>query len=210
MIKLNINYSKEFEQKRIKDTIRKLDWYKINGYSWDLLSFPKACSISELTKLSDDDLLKLIAAEYNENKFVSASESLLQTFNIHSDNLEQFIIQLDLPVIPELNVFLTGYGISGSYSPPNSIITNIERRFGIGLLKTVLHEAIHLHIQDLIIRHKIGQWAKEKLVDLLFEQAFPDICRKQNIPIDTKMIEEIFAIYYPNIKKIILLLETAS
>ena len=87
---------------------------------------------------------------------------------------------------------LTRYGMGGSYSPPNGVIVNIARASGDELVRCVLHETLHLHIEHLIAEHGIGQWEKEGLVELLFDRAFPDLYRAER---STSIKEETPALF---------------
>lgn len=206
MIKLLIEYSKEFELERIESTINRLDWYLGNKYSLDSLSFPKNVDVDNLKEIKKEELVGAVGREYEETKFVATAESILQMYKKYENKLEDFIKSIGLSVIPEIKVFLTNYGIGGSYHLPNEIVININRFFGIGLIRNILHEIIHLHIQHLIDQYKISQWDKETVVNLLFEKAFPDIYKEPNIPIDTTKTKKIFEENFPNIKKVISLI----
>jgi hypothetical protein len=203
MIKLSFKYSKEFELGRIKNTIKRLDWYLANGYNLGTLSFPKNVDTEDLSNLSDNNLALVIGREYDENKFVSSVDSIRKIYEGYEAKLEKFIIELGLKPITEIKIYLTKYGIGGSYHSPNEITVNIDKFFSVGLMRAILHEIIHLHIEPLIQKYKIDQWQKETVVNLLFERAFPDIYKKQNIPMETKKIENIFNENYPNIENII-------
>jgi hypothetical protein len=206
MIKLLIEYSKEFELERIESTINRLDWYLGNKYSLDSLSFPKNVDVDNLKEIKKEELVGAVGREYEETKFVATAESILQMYKKYENKLEDFIKSIGLSVIPEIKVFLTNYGIGGSYHLPNEIVININRFFGIGLIRNILHEIIHLHIQHLIDQYKISQWDKETVVNLLFEKAFPDIYKEPNIPIDTTKTKKIFEENFPNINKIVSLI----
>ncbi len=206
MIKLLIEYSKEFELERIESTINRLDWYLGNKYSLDSLSFPKNVDVDNLKEIKKEELVGAVGREYEETKFVATAESILQMYKKYENKLEDFIKSIGLSVIPEIKVFLTNYGIGGSYHLPNEIIVNINRFFSIGLIRNILHEIIHLHIQTLIDQYKISQWDKETVVNLLFEKAFPDIYKEPNIPIDTTKTKKIFEENFPNINKIVSLI----
>lgn len=203
MIKLSFKYSKEFELGRIKSTIKRLDWYLSNGYNLSALSFPKNVDMENLSDLSDNNLALVISQEYDENKFVSSIDSVRQIYEGYKEKLEKFVIELGLKPITEIKICLTKYGIGGSYHSPDEITVNIDKFFSVGLMRAILHEIIHLHVEPLIQKYKIDQWQKETVVNLLFEQAFPDIYKKQNIPMETKKIENVFNENYPNIENII-------
>lgn len=207
MIKLLFKYSKEFELARVENTIKRLDWYLSNKYSLKSLSFPKNLNVGRLKELSKEEISKAVEVEYEECKFISESESIKQMYGKYEIKLEEFIKSLSLPIIPEIKVYLTCYGVGGSYSLPNEIISNITKHYSVGLLKSVLHEIIHLHIQPLIDQYEVSQWDKETIVNLLFEKAFTDIYKEPNIPIDTTEIKKIFGENFPNIEKIISLIK---
>ncbi|HOG37825.1 MAG TPA: hypothetical protein PLK71_00150 [Candidatus Paceibacterota bacterium] len=206
MIKLLIEYSKEFELERIESTINRLDWYLSNKYSLSSLSFPKNIDVDNLKEIKKEELVEAVGEEYDESKFVTTAESIVQMYEKYEVKLEDFIKSIGLSVIPEVKVSLTNYGIGGSYHLPNEIIVNINRFFSIGLIRNILHEIIHLHIQALIDQYKISQWNKETIVNLLFEKAFPEIYKEPNIPMDTTKIRKIFEENFPNIKKVISLI----
>lgn len=209
-MKLSIKHSKEFEVARIQNTINRLDWYLSNGYKLDYLNFPKTIDRSNLIGIPEEIITKAVEEEYDEIKFVESARSTLQMYTNYETRFEEFVSSIGLSTIPEITVYLTNYGIGGSYHLPNNIIINISKYFSIGLMRTVLHEMIHLHIQPLIDKYGISQWEKETLVDLLFEKAFPELLKKQSIPIPTNEIEQVFHKNYPNIEKIISLVSTKS
>lgn len=210
MIKLIFEYSKDFELKRIKSTIKRLDWYLDNKYSLNSLSFPKSVDLNKLSDLTDSNLVIAIDQEYDEDKYSSSAESIRQMYARYGSKLEEFIIGLKLSPIPEIKIYLTRYGIGGSYHLPDEVIANVDHFFSVGLIRNVLHEIIHLHIEPSIQKYQIGQWEKETIVNLLFERAFPDIYKKPNIPIETDKIEMVFNENYPNLEKIITLISGRS
>jgi hypothetical protein len=203
MIKLSINYSKEFEQERVESTLNRLDWYLSNKYSLNSLSFPQSFDTEKLKDISREKIIKGINDEYDEDKFISTADEIQQIYEKYETRLEDFIKNIGLEVIPNIKVYLTGYGMGGSYHLPNEIIINISKSFSVGRVKTILHEIIHLHIQRLIDQHKISQWDKEAIVNLLFEKVFPEIYKEPNIPIDTTKTKKVFEENFPNIEKII-------
>ncbi|HQI25991.1 MAG TPA: hypothetical protein PLY95_01930, partial [Candidatus Paceibacterota bacterium] len=154
MIKLSLEYSKEFELERIQSTINRLDWYLGNKYSLSSLSFPKNVDVNNLKEIKKEELVEAVGEEYDESKFATTAESILQMYEKYEVKLEDFIKSIGLSVIPEVKVSLTNYGIGGSYHLPNEIIVNINRFFNIGLIRNILHEIIHLHIQTLIDQYK--------------------------------------------------------
>ena len=61
MINLVIKYGKNFEMQRIRFTIKRLRWYKINGYAPRL---PKVLSFS-----SEKEIKKVIDKEFLEQEY---------------------------------------------------------------------------------------------------------------------------------------------
>ena len=203
VIKLIFEFSKELEVKRIVYTIDRLDWYLNNNYRLDWMSFPKNFDVNNLANISEKDISKSVENEYNPDKYISVTESLNQSYNPYGIRLGKFIETLGLPIIPNIIVNLTFYGMGGSYHLPNKVVCNISKYSSKELLANILHEIIHLHIQHLIDKYKISQWKKEAIVNLLFKTAFPDLIKNNNIPIDTKAIETIYKANFPDVEKII-------
>jgi hypothetical protein len=202
-MKLSFEYSPQLEIERVKYTVGRLDWYLDNKYSLSSLSFPKKLDLENLRNLSGAEIEEAVKNEYDEQKYLATVSSIQQTFSKYEPALKKFIAELGLSEIPEIKIHLTTYGIGGSYHTPNKVVTNIEWFFGIGLVKTILHEIIHLHIEPLIQKYQVDQWGKETIVNLLFEKTFPEIYKKPNIPINTEEIEKILNENYPDIEKIL-------
>jgi len=94
------------------------------------------------------------------------------------------------------------YGIVGSYESPNVIFVNIKKFYNEGLLRIIIHESIHLLINSYILNYKTDHWSKERIVDLIFLDLFPELSKMQVIP-DTEALDELFYEYFPNIEKVI-------
>ncbi len=202
-IYLSFEYSKTLEKERIINTIKRLGWYKENKYNVDLIGFPKVLDRENIFSVSDTDILNAIDAEYDETKFVESEKSLKELFSFYHDQLVIFLNETKLSVISPIVVQLTMYGMAGSYSLPNKAIVNVSKFYSVGLMRNVLHEIVHLHIQHLIDTYKIGQWQKERIVDLLMEKLVPKLARRQRMPIDTEKIDQTFEAYYPNVSHVL-------
>ncbi len=203
VISLSFKYSKILEKERITNTIKRLSWYKENKYNVDLIGFPKELNRERIFSVSDTDISNAIDAEYDETKFVESERSLRELFPLYHDRLTCFLDEIKLSIIPSIVVQLTMYGMGGSYSLPNKAIVNIAKYYGVGLLRNMLHEIIHLHIQHLIDRYKLSQWQKERVVDLLIEKLVPELAKQQKIPIDISVVDEAFNKYYPDVPRVI-------
>ena len=91
-----------------------------------------------------------------------------------------------LPASPGLRVYedyvvtITQYGPGGSYDPRTGgivLLANENGEFkGGGGAHTIAHEMMHLAVEDGIVqRYGLAHWEKERLVDLLTQQAFRDV-----------------------------------
>lgn len=156
---IQINYGKNVEFERVKSTLKKLDWFNEQGYK---IGLPKG--ITE--KSSDNNIKNQIKKEYNQETFDSYSRELLYMFNKIKDQFEKTLKEVFGDKIPNnFEVYLTRYGVGGSYNLPNRIIKNCTHpKEGI---KTLVHEIIHLIIQEKIDEHEIKHWEKERIVDLI-------------------------------------------
>ncbi|MEK7471548.1 MAG: hypothetical protein AAB623_02780 [Patescibacteria group bacterium] len=202
-IKFLIKYSSELEIQRALTIKRKLKWYFDNGYNLSNSVLPKNISVEELDKKSEKEIIECVNEEYKEEIFKPHEQAVNSLLPEYLNKLADYFFEINLEVLLNIEIRLTKYGTTGSYNVPNVAIVNISKSFNIGLIRTILHETIHLHIQNLIDKYKIGQWEKEIIVDCLFEKFSIDILKKQNYPIDASKIKEIFEENYPNIELII-------
>jgi len=199
MINLQFNYSIDYEVERIKNTISRLDWFREKGYQ---LLFPKDFSL-ENKDFSDDKIKNSILEEYDETDYKKIADTVNKQWLKFSPFLEKYFLETNIKPENIYEVKLTKYGVGGSYNLPNNIIVNFQRKFGIGVSKTIIHEIVHLSIQELIEKYKVGHWEKERVVDLIVLKIVPEIAKMQNISIDTKPIDEAFERYYPNLEEVI-------
>jgi hypothetical protein len=202
-IQFLIKYSRDFEVKRVLSTQKRLKWYFDNGYNLSNSVLPKNINVEELEKASEKEIIEYVSKEYNSEFFKQHEESINSLLPEYLGKLRSCLSEIGIELLPNIEIRLTKYGIAGSYNVPNVVIANISKFFNIGLIRNILHEIIHLHIQDLIDKYKIGQWEKEIIVDSLFEKFFPDIFKKQNYKIDASKAQKIFLGNYPNIELII-------
>jgi hypothetical protein len=202
-IKFSIKFSKEFELQRILWTKERFKWYTDNGYNLNYFVLPKGFSAKELSEKSDIEITKYINEEYNTEFFQPHIQTINSLLPGYLSKLADFFSKINIEVLPDIEIKLTKYGIGGSYSIPNVAIVNISKFFKIGLIRNILHETIHLHIQGLIDKYKIEQWEKEMIVDNIFEKFLPNLLKRQNYPKDMFNIQEIFQKNYPNLELII-------
>jgi hypothetical protein len=195
---LKINYSIDEEVARIKNTLSKLAWFEDNGYKPAL---PEGISADS----SDNEIQTAVEKDYEEHKktFAKNAEWLTENWPKYSEKLGANLLECGLKPEPQYELLLTFYGVGGSYNRPNKILVNIRNFYEIGLLSTVMHEAVHLAIQDMIVEHNIDHWVKERIVDLLMQRFFPEFSRIQKVKVSTEEIDMVFNELYPNVPEII-------
>ncbi len=174
----------EEEEMRVKNTLMKLDWYKEKDYFFVL---PKS-SVREEYDTTNYRLDKITVEWRKVEKAISKKLSKVLRNKLQKEYI----------------VCLTRYGVGGSYYLPNMIILNVSDEY-LGRrdpVETIEHEIIHLSIEPLIQKYKVGHWQKERIVDLIASKIISGY-RAQKIPVETKAIDESFNKLFPDIEKII-------
>lgn len=202
-VKFLIKYSKELEIERVLSTKKKFDWYFDNGYSLNNSVLPKHINLEEFNKKTEKELINYINEEYTSKFFQLSKKEIKFLLPTYLSKLEDFFSKINIKLLPSIEIILTKYGTTGSYIIPNVVIVNTSKFFSVGLIRNILHEIIHLHIQSLIDKYKIKQWEKEIIVDSIFEKFFKALFKSQNYLIDASKIKKIFNKNYPNIELII-------
>lgn len=203
MSKIIPQYSLEFEIERVKYTIGKIDWFNKNGYK---VYLPGNLSVKENQEndlLSDEYIKKQILLEYQEKDYLQPFEYINKEWGKYETNFYSRLKEISLPVCEKYFVYLTRYGVGGSYHSPDKIIVNVQTKYSVGLIRTIFHEIIHLVINPLIEKNKIEHWVKERLTDLILKKLVPELSKEQFLPIKTENIDKIFEENYPNIKIIV-------
>lgn len=153
----SIRYGKEFESRRIKNTLEKMSWYNENGYKPILPS-----------GVSFDNIDALVEKEFVEEDFKIVKEKLKKELGELS---EEFFVKIEeltkSKLFSEVEIFLTKYGTGGSYNLPNKIIIRIQKNF---TLSCVVHEMIHLLVEDEIKKIGLNQKEKESFVKEIEEK----------------------------------------
>jgi hypothetical protein len=199
-MKLNILYSQELEVERIINTIKRLDWYKANGYTVQL---PESLDVSDITNITPELVRVAISKDYNKQNYLVSQKYIEDHWGSIRDEFLKNVKNTSLLLQESYDIQLTRYGVGGSYHMPNKIIINIQRMFEFGLLKTIAHESVHLSIQPMVEKYNIKQWHKERVVDLLLQEFAPKVNSFQKMSIDTSKIDEIFKKEYPDVDKIL-------
>lgn len=196
--KLNIKYSLEDEVVRVRESLKKSEWYRENGYA-GVVCLPGGLTLADFAVIpKEDEFLEKLKDEYSEGIYKETQGSTQEAWaDISHIWAQRGGLPSIVPFIPEYNVQLTRYGTGGSYSLPNTIIVNIRTKTIKQIPKTIFHEIIHLAIEPHIKHYSIKQWEKERLVDLIFAKTFPEIAFSQKIPEEAHFVDDIFK-KYPN------------
>lgn len=200
MINLKINYSLESEVLRVQDALERIDWFKEKGYK---LRLPGSLSLDYSDFKNPEYIKKAVADEYGEENYKEEEKYILDNLSKINTILEKFFTLSSIKPQNSYEINLTKYGVGGSYHLPHKIIANIQVLGKMKLVRTIIHEIMHLSTEKWIQEHNIGHWEKERIIDLTFEKIAPEINAMQKLPINTQAIDEIFERYYPNIEEII-------
>lgn len=157
-LELKIQFGKDLEFKRVKNTLEKMDWYNSHGYKPRL---PEGI----FNNSSEKEIQNQITKEFEEKNYKEAAGKLESDFSTIKDKLSKKTKEVFNTSIPEtFFIYLTKYGMGGSYDLPNVVIHNISNKKGF---KTIVHEIIHLLIENQIQKFNIQHWEKERIVDLI-------------------------------------------
>jgi len=199
MVNLNIKYSLEDEILRVKYTIDKIDWFKEKGYK---VKLPEILSLGN-SDLSPEEIESAIVGEYDEENYKVEEKYVLKTLPKIKEVLKNYFNSTSLEPQSSYEINLTRYGVGGSYHLPNKIIANIQTCSEMKLVRTIVHEIIHLSIEELIQKYDVDHWSKERLVDLILENIDSEINTMQKISVDTSSVDSAFEKKYPDIEEII-------
>lgn len=199
-IKVTFDFSIQGEKERIVRTLKRHEWYEEHGYK---PKYPEAIKqkLESEENISEEDILKAISSEFDKDEYVRKVSEIEKGWQNIQEKFFEDLKTLGLPLQEEYFVSATKYGTGGSYGWPNDIQLNLEQSRALEL--TLAHEIVHLTIDHLIKEFNIEQWTKERLVDLIMCEFFPEDRRLQRDPKNAEQISEIFEQKFPNIKEII-------
>lgn len=170
--------------------LKKLSWYKDNGYSLPPLpSNPLFKDLEEhsekINNLNWDSYFKVFISEVYQpiscvpiQKMIRNYESTLLTALDRIRTLHQ---QWGFKISPHYNIILELYGPGGSYNPNcgNIVINVTTQGFPIAqqpLCEIIIHEMVHIGIEDIIVqKFQLTHWEKEALVDTICSLYFNDL-----------------------------------
>jgi len=198
MISIEFEYGPDSEIKRVVDTLNDLKWLNENKYRYSLPAFK-----NEPDKVNDEEIRNSVENEYSLVEFKVAEEAVRSAWEekwIKIKEIQDTIIGVDK--LNHIKIVFTKYGTGGSYRIPNRIVINLQGKIPEYLIKTVIHECVHLMIENLILKNKVTHWHKERIVDLIMDKEFESAFKMQNVPDYAKNVDVIFEKYYPNMVSI--------
>lgn len=211
MIKLDFIYSEKDDIERILYTISKWDFYQ-QYYDVGWINLPAKLEKTKIKEYSNDEITDSVKEEYLNNStkiYRKVEQEILDNWQKVSEKIEKVSTETNLNFPSELQIQLTCYGMGGSYWLPRKIILMATRLYP---LATIVHELIHLTIEDWIQKYQVGQAQKERIVDLFMSKYFGDLFPDRLIPnwsqqvyqkIAYQEIDEIFEKFEPDIKTVI-------
>lgn len=188
---LDIKYNIKLEEKRIKNTIKKLSWYEKLGYSprFPQNIDPKIDSFEKIYTALQDEYTK----EDYKQVAIKLNEEFSKMESIFCDKLQKVCGK---KIKRNYKLILTKYGVGGSYFLPNKIIYNIEMKSSVN---TIFHEITHLIIEPYIKKYQIQQNEKERIVDLILSSEPIALCNykmQKRGEVHKKFIDPLFKNYF--------------
>lgn len=195
-VALHVIYSPELEVERVENTLKRASWYREHGYA-EKLGLPNGIDLEG--EFTHEQIETIVRAEYEEGFYSSFKNQIDEGFAVIADN--PAFSESPLGFEKSYTIKLTKYGTGGSYHVPNMIVINIVKMKAD--IAAVLHEMIHLCIEADIKKHNVSQQCKERLVDLLLKELFPDYAYEQSRFANNPRVDVGFATYYPDVSKVI-------
>lgn len=202
-IPIKFQFDAESEVRRVKGTIDKLEWFTKNNYKFLLPN-----GIKDFKDPKIEIIRKSVEDEYDLKIYQIAESAILKSWERNSEFMRKINQKLSGSyILDELTVILTRYGVQGSYMPPNSVIINISNIPPEYLIRTVIHESLHLMIEHLIKKYSVEHWVKERIVNLIMDIEYKSRFKIQSVPDWALATDAILKEYYPNL---ILIMEKAA
>ena len=197
-IKIEFEFSLESEVRRVMETISNLEWFKKNNYR---VLLPNNLNINEITS---DSITRMVESEFDIKNFQEAKVAIRKSWegnNVFINKINKKIIGSFL--LEKVKVILTRYGTQGSYVVPDSLIINISNIPPQFLIKTVIHESLHLMIESFIKKYSVDHWVKEYIVDSIMNLEYESRFKMQPVPQYALAVDAIFKESYPDILAVI-------
>lgn len=201
VVKLEVAYGLEKDTARVKNTIKRLPWYKEQGY--DVASIIKRFPAGILESSIEEEVDTAVGAEYSAVEYEKFKEFI-------EEKWEEFALKLDvlktassLELRDSYTIVLTKYGMGGSYNAEKGeAIINLSSGSKERLIGIIFHEIVHMTIEHLIQKYQIKHWQKERLVNLMMGRYFPELENRQSMKEDVTAVDEAFNKFFPDFEAI--------
>ncbi len=180
--------SSQDESNRIWGHLQQIDWFDQYGYKPAFPSDPAIQSIVQKARekklgYQDFEDLSRIFTEgiYNLGDYEKGYQAAVASFNTVEKALptfQKYNAKWGFKIFPTYKVRLTMYGMGGSYNHQKGeilLLTNKNGNFqrGFDPSETIIHEAVHIGIEEVIIqKYSIDQRVKERIVDRFLQDHF--------------------------------------
>jgi hypothetical protein len=178
----------EEEFNYLKYVLNRQDFYEKEGYK---VSYPAVKELCDPLIINDPDAMFSLFkdSEYKVDfykKGIDVISELLPLIQSNVSKLAKIQSFWDFKLLPTYTVVLTKYGPGGSYNVEAgkiTMLTTIDGKFKRSLPHhTVLHEIVHMGIEDSIVqKYKLNHQEKERLVDLFVKKYFEKELPEYNI-----------------------------
>ena len=179
----------EEEAQQLVNVLNRYKWFMDNGYTISLPNTPlietlknKLLAGNSLTSLEENQVREQFKNEiYRESDYQNAFTAIgnvLRTADSQIPELRRYETAWHFFIPRRYNIRLTMYSPGGQYNPNNGDITILATRSldRDRLLQTVLHEAIHIGIENIIIqKFNVPHWTKERIVDQFASRQFRSV-----------------------------------
>lgn len=193
-IPIKFEFNVESEIRRVKNTLNDIEWLNKNSYRFLLPS-----GIKDLKDIDVNSLRNFVENEYDSKSFEIAKEAIIKSWEGNSSFMKKINQKMiGSNILNEVTIVLTKYGTQGSYILPDSMIINISNIPPEFLIKTVIHESIHLMIEDLIKKYSIQHWVKERIVNLIMDVEYKSRFKMNPAPDWALSTDTIFKEFYPD------------
>ena len=199
LVELVVDYGPERDILRVKNAIKRLPWYKEQGYNIANIKLPAGLSESS----TQEEIETAVLAEYREGEYKEFETFIKEKWHDLSGCFEELKNAPSLNLKDKYTVVLTRYGMSGSYDErKGEAIINLGRREKEQTVGIIFHEIIHMTIETLIKKYQVKHWYKERLVDLMMDKYFTGLKDMQNIKENVEVVDKAFNAFFPDFEAI--------
>lgn len=157
-----LNHSLEEEVKNVEEIVGMIKWFDNNGYK---ILLPDGVG----TNSTKEEIERLTSGEFENNSIIfnTLKSRLEEEIENNKISIETFLSCFHYDIPEKVLVNFTSYGPGGMYTLPNSMAVMLNDS-PTNVLKTVLHEMIHLIIEEPFVqKYNLSHWQKEAVVDTL-------------------------------------------